>query len=314
MRRRYCVSWIRRRSPAAWMRSASRRAHFKGFGPSPVLDREWCWSPARPGAGRAALCMAPCRSWDRTQLNVVTLEDPVEYRADDVTQIQVDRKAGLTFPAALRAVLRQDPDVILVGEIRDRETAEIAMAAAITGHLVLSTIHTPDAASALDRLAQMGVPRYLIAGGVTGVVAQRLVRTGCRSCDARGCPRCVDGYRGRVGVFEVLTMNDRMREEVVREAQTLTLRRLALEGGMTSMLEDARRKVAERITTPHEVARVLRDDPGTASACASCGTPLPYGALGCAACGRSRRRVCRCDRTLRDEWRYCPWCLRRTGA
>jgi general secretion pathway protein E len=198
----------------------------------------------------------------------------------------------------------------MVGEIRDRETAEIAMAAAITGHLVLSTIHTPDAPSALDRLAQMGVPRFLIAGGLAGVVAQRLVRTVCAECGGRGCPRCIDGYRGRSGVFEVLIMNDRIREEIVRGTSPAVLRQLAVEGGMTPMLDDARRKVADRVTSPHEVARVLRDDPGSVSACRSCGAAVPYEALGCPACGARQHRVCACSKRLRPDWRFCPWCLR----
>ena len=129
-------------------------------------------------------------------------------------------RAGLTFPVALRAVLRQDPDVVMVGEIRDRETSEIAMAAAVTGHLVLSTIHTVDAPGAVTRLLNMGVPPYLIAGGLAGVVAQRLVRRLCPSCqggrEAGGCGRCAEGYRGRTGVFQVLVMTDALRDEVVR--------------------------------------------------------------------------------------------------
>ena len=214
---------------------------------------------------------------DRERLNVVTLEDPVEWRLPGVCQLQVRPRAGLTFPVALRAVLRQDPDVVMVGEIRDRETA---MAAAVTGHLVLSTIHTVDAPGAITRLLNMGVPPYLVAGGLTGVVAQRLVRRVCPACRGRsatGCGRCPDGYRGRVGVFQVLVMTDALRDELVRGASTARLRRLAIEAGMGSLSEDARRQVAEGVTTRHEVGRVLQSEPGSALPCRGCARPLPIG-------------------------------------
>ena len=150
-----------------------------------------------------------------------------------------------TFPSGLRAILRQDPDVILVGEVRDRETAEIAMSAAVTGHLVLTTIHTVDAPSAVARLVEMGVPPFLVAGGLAGVVAQRLVRKLCSRCwgrDARQCPACTDGYRGRSGVFEVLAVDDEIRSAVSSGASVSTLRTLARRNGMGSMARDARRQ------------------------------------------------------------------------
>ena len=145
------------------------------------------------GSGKSSTLFAALAELDREGRNLVTLEDPVEYRLPGANQVQVNAKAGLTFPAALRSVLRQDPDVIMVGEIRDRETAEIAMAAAVTGHLVLSTIHTVDAPGAITRLLNMGVPPYLLVGGLAGVVAQRLVRRICRKCGGRkgeGCRDC----------------------------------------------------------------------------------------------------------------------------
>ena len=185
----------------------------------------------------------------------------------------------------------------MIGEIRDRETAEIAMAAAVTGHLVLSTIHTTDAPGAITRLLHMGVPPYLVAGGLTGVVAQRLVRTLCTACRghrADGCGRCTDGYAGRTGVFQVLAINDYMRDEIIRGASTATLRRLAAESGMASLSEDARRKVAEGLTTPHEVARVIQTDPGAVVPCSSCGGEVPTEALGCPYCGLCVRSLCRC--------------------
>jgi len=231
--------------------------------------------------------------------------------------VQVEPRAGLTFPAALRSVLRQDPDVVMVGEIRDRETAEIAMAAAVTGHLVLSTIHTTDAPGAITRLLNMGVPPFLVAGGLAGVVAQRLVRRVCPACLGRsqdGCGSCRRGYVGRTGVFQVLVMTDALRDELVRGAGTATLRRLAEEAGMGSMVDDARRKVAEGVTTPHEVGRVLQTDAGAAMPCKGCGGDVPVGAVACPFCGRVRVRQCVCGERLRPAWRYCASCLRPAGG
>ncbi len=267
------------------------------------------------GSGKSSTLQAALREVDRAARNVTTLEDPVEYPVPGTTQVQVDPRAGLTFPAALRAVLRQDPDVVMVGEIRDVETAEIAMAAAVTGHLVLSTLHTTDAPSALTRLLHMGVPPYLVAAGVAGVIAQRLVRVRCTRCQGRpdpgGCSHCVDGYRGRTGVFQILVMNDRLREAVVQGASTPVLRRLAREAGMGFLADDARRQVSEGRTTPHEVARVVRGDPGGAVACPRCGDEVPPEAQGCPWCGQLRVRACRCGGRVEEGWRFCPGCLAR---
>ncbi|TVP48245.1 MAG: type II secretion system protein GspE [Gemmatimonadales bacterium] len=264
------------------------------------------------GSGKSSTLFGAMGEVDRSRQNVVTLEDPIEYRVVGVNQVQVHPRAGLTFPAALRAVLRQDPDVIMVGEIRDRETAEIAMAAAVTGHLVLSTIHTTDAPGGITRLLQMGVPPHLVAGGLSGIVAQRLVRVRCGDCGGRadGCPSCHEGYRGRTGVFELLIMDEALRDEVMRGAGTEILRKRAREGGMGSMASDARRKVAEGVTTPHEVARVLHRDPGSRPPCARCGNELSPGARGCPACGKEAEAVCRCGTRLQGDWRFCPECLR----
>ena len=266
------------------------------------------------GSGKSSTLQAALREVDRVGRNVVTLEDPVEYPVSGTTQVQVDPRSGLTFPAALRAVLRQDPDVVMVGEVRDVETAEIAMAAAVTGHLVLSTLHTTDAPSALTRLLHMGVPPYLVAAGVAGVVAQRLIRTICPNCrgDPRErCPRCRQGFLGRTGVFQVLVMTDALREAVVRGASTPVLRRLAREGGMGFLADDGRRQVAEGRTTPHEAARVVRGDPGGAVPCGGCGGEVPADSQGCPWCGRPHRISCRCGRQVETGWRYCPGCLGR---
>jgi type II secretory ATPase GspE/PulE/Tfp pilus assembly ATPase PilB-like protein len=265
------------------------------------------------GSGKSSTLYGALQEVDRAVSNVITLEDPVEYRLDGVNQVQVEPRAGLTFPAALRSVLRQDPDVIMVGEIRDRETAEIAMAAAVTGHLVLSTIHTTDAPGAITRLLNMGVPPFLVAGGLSGVIAQRLVRKVCPACQGRkaeGCGRCRNGYAGRTGVFQVLVMTDALQDEVVGAAATGTLRRLAEDAGMGTIVEDARRKAAEGVTTPHEVGRVLQTDPGASLPCSVCGGETPTGAFACPNCGSARMRRCACGGKLQPGWRYCAWCLR----
>jgi len=268
------------------------------------------------GSGKSSTLSAAVAELDREKLNVVTLEDPVEYRIPGVSQVQVRPRVGLTFPSALRAVLRQDPDVVMVGEIRDRETAEIAMAAAVTGHLVLSTIHTIDAPSGIARLLHMGVPPYLVAGGLSAIVAQRLVRRTCPQCGGRpeGCDECPDGYRGRTGIFQVLVMNEGLRDDLVRGADTSLIRRRARAGGMGSMADDARRKVAEGVTSPHEVARVLREDPGEAFPCRRCEGAVPPEASGCPHCGHPLASHCRCGTRLREGWRFCPDCLRRAPA
>ncbi len=262
------------------------------------------------GSGKSTTLFAALSEMDRERQNVVTLEDPVEYRLPGANQIQVDRRAGLGFPEALRAVLRQDPDVVMVGEIRDRETAEIAMAAAVTGHLVLSTLHATDATGAVTRLLNMGVPPFLVAGGLTGVVAQRLVRRSCRECGARGCASCDEGLRGRTGVFQFLTLTDPLRDEISRGGASARLRSLAREAGMGRFADDARRAVAEGLTTPHEISRALHADPGASLPCRACGGSVPVGANACPSCGRPRRRLCRCGTHLEAGWRFCPRCVR----
>ena len=213
---------------------------------------------------------------------ILTVEDPVEYELVGVPQVAVNERVGLTFAATLRALLRQDPDILLVGEIRDPETAEIATHAALTGHLVLSTLHTNDAPSALTRLLDLGVPSYLVASTVEGVLAQRLVRRVCPACaqavpvdagvmaafgpdgaDVRttqvgeGCDECRGtGFRGRTGIYELFQMDDDLRSEVQAERGTRHIRKLALERGMASLRADGLRLVREGVTTPDEVLRI----------------------------------------------------------
>jgi general secretion pathway protein E len=215
---------------------------------------------------------------------ILTVEDPVEYQLPGVPQVPVNDKVGVTFATALRALLRQDPDVMMIGEIRDGETAEIATQASLTGHLVLSTLHTNDAASALTRLLELGVAAYLVASTVEAVLAQRLVRAICPHCKVReplpddwargldaagieleamyhglGCPECRHtGYRGRTGVHEILLMTDDLRAEVLHQRGANELRQLAVRDGMRTLQRDGLRLVGEGVTTLAEVLRVTR--------------------------------------------------------
>ncbi|MCL6448737.1 MAG: GspE/PulE family protein [Armatimonadetes bacterium] len=234
------------------------------------------------GSGKTTTLYSLLNRLKTSEKNVITLEDPVEYEMEGVNQVAINPKAGLTFAGGLRAVLRQDPDIIMVGEIRDRETADIAVRAALTGHLVLSTLHTNDAASTVTRLLDMGLEAYLVAPALIGVVAQRLLRRICPHCRVpyvpapaerkfleglppvltayrgAGCGACEGtGYRGRIGVFEVMVLNDRLREMIVGGAGLAEIKKEARRGGMSTLLESARQLVAAGVVSFEEVGRVL---------------------------------------------------------
>ncbi len=211
------------------------------------------------GSGKTTTLYAAVERLRTGREKIVTVEDPIEYELAGVPQVPVQERAGVTFAAALRALLRQDPDVLMVGEIRDPETAAIATQAALTGHLVLSTLHTNDAASALTRLLDLGVAPFLVASTVEVVVAQRLVRRCCGSCAGAGCDRCDGtGFRGRVGIYEVLPMTDALREGVGRGAPARELAAIARAGGMRTLGEAGAALVAAGVTTADEVARVTQ--------------------------------------------------------
>lgn len=235
------------------------------------------------GSGKSSTMYTMIRELNKEEVNLITLEDPVEYQVEGINQVQINEKTGMTFASGLRAILRQDPDIICVGEIRDGETAEIAMRAAMTGHLVISTLHTEDAISAIDRLRDMGVEPYLIAGGLRGIISQRLVRKICKSCRApyqpeqdkceilgikeaqsktfyhgKGCPLCFhSGYRGRSGVFEILIMNEELRECIVEGKDKRALRQAVKSSGFVPMVENARRLIENGVTTVEEVCRTI---------------------------------------------------------
>lgn len=221
------------------------------------------------GSGKTTTLYAALAKVDRASRNVMTIEDPVEYHLEGISQMQVNPKRGVTFAAGLRALLRQDPDVILVGEIRDPETAQLAVQASLTGHLVLATLHTNDAPSSIPRLIDIGVEPYLVTSSLMAVLAQRLVRRICPSCkgasrvegEAPSVSRCEacygTGYRGRFAVYELMTMNDELRKLTVESRDAIALRDAAVAAGFKPMRDDAERKIRMGLTDEAEVWRVL---------------------------------------------------------
>ncbi|MDE2397674.1 MAG: type II/IV secretion system protein, partial [Burkholderiales bacterium] len=221
------------------------------------------------GSGKTTTLYASLGRVDTATTNVLTVEDPVEYELPGIGQTQVNPKIDLTFAKALRAILRQDPDVIMIGEIRDYETAQIAIQASLTGHLVLATVHTNDAPSSVTRLIDMGVEPYLLSSTLLGALAQRLVRKLCSACRRQdgeghwhpvGCPACSQtGYKGRTGVYELMVVNESIQTLIHNRAPEQDLLAAAQAAGLDSMREDGERLVRAGITSPEEVIRVTRD-------------------------------------------------------
>jgi general secretion pathway protein E len=240
------------------------------------------------GSGKTTTLYSALKRINIPDRKIITIEDPVEYQMDGINQIQVNPQIGLTFGSGLRHIVRQDPDVIMIGEIRDLETAEIAIRSALTGHLVFSTLHTNDAPSAVTRLVDMGVEDYLLASSLIGILAQRLVRVNCKVCKApeitpaaalrdagfdatglgefvelqrgRGCENCdFSGYESRLGIYELLDVDEEMRRLMVTKADSTVLKAQAIKSGMRTLKDDGWRKVLEGITTPDEVLRVTQE-------------------------------------------------------
>jgi type II secretory ATPase GspE/PulE/Tfp pilus assembly ATPase PilB-like protein len=221
------------------------------------------------GSGKTTTLYTLLDMLNEPEVSIVTIEDPIEYAVEGIEQIQVNPRAGLAFAHGLRSILRQDPNIIMVGEIRDAETAAIAVNSALTGHLLLSTLHTNDAATTLPRLLDMGIDAYLVASTINLAVGQRLVRKICAQCKKRmrdgsykgvGCEACGgSGYKGRVCINEVLVADDSIREAIVRKASALELRNIAIGSGMHTMQEDGFAKVKKGETTLEEVLRVIRE-------------------------------------------------------
>ncbi|HYM81410.1 MAG TPA: ATPase, T2SS/T4P/T4SS family [Candidatus Limnocylindria bacterium] len=294
------------------------------------------------GSGKTTLLYAALRYIQHETKNIVTVEDPVEHQLAGINQVQVDEKGKKTFPTALRAILRQDPDVIMIGEIRDKETAQIAFRASITGHLVLSTVHTNDAAGAVTRLIDLGLEPFMVSSSLVGVVSMRLVRTLCPRCResyevnasnlsrlgatsltegtvtlhrGRGCSSCREtGYHGRSGIFEVLEVNDPIRSLITQNAPDSLVRHAAIEAGMRSIGEDGLRKVLEGQTTLEEVTRVVYLAEQGAKVCHSCRTVLSKEFEYCTSCGEFVGEHCEgCRRRMSATWSFCPFCGR-TGS
>jgi general secretion pathway protein E len=234
------------------------------------------------GSGKSTTLYAALKQLNSKEHNILTIEDPIEYHLEGISQTQVSDRKGMTFASGLRSVLRQDPDVIMVGEIRDRETATMAIQSSLTGHLVFSTLHTNDAASAIARLLDLGIEPYLVASSLVGVLAQRLVRRVCRDCgnayhpntaelqwlgvseestsqmkQGTGCPTCRQtGYRGRLGTFELLLIDDAIRQLIQQHATAAQIKEAAKSAGLQTLRDDGIRKILAGITTISEVERV----------------------------------------------------------
>jgi type IV pilus assembly protein PilB len=289
------------------------------------------------GSGKTTTLYSMLNRIKARTINIVTVEDPIEYHYPGLNQMQVNADIKLTFAAGLRSILRQDPDVILVGEIRDAETAEIACRAALTGHLVFTTLHTNDAPSSITRLLDIGIPRYLAASVIIGIIAQRLVRRVCPDCSTpvepdpeflasmglaslnmgkgtfrkgKGCARCHDlGYKGRFGVFETLIPNSRIRDLILRGATEEDIRLAAQENGMRTLVEDGLEKVRFGETTLEDLVRVLEVREYAAGCCTGCGRQLNSEYRFCPYCRTMQRRICmNCGNPLHSGWNACAHC------
>jgi type IV pilus assembly protein PilB len=295
------------------------------------------------GSGKTTTLSSAISSIKSGRTNIITIEDPIEYQLPGVNQTQVNEKAKLTFATALRAILRQDPDVVLVGEIRDQETAKIAMQAAQTGHLVLSTLHTDDAPSTVTRLMDMGIEPYVIGSALIGVVAQRLVRRLCPTCRrqytpesetlsalniqdadaarfifyrAVGCEDCNEtGYRGRIALYEVMRINDKVRRLIAQRAGEDMIREAAVEAGMITLGEDGLAKVKAGVTTAEELLRVVTEVRELRTLCPKCTGTVAVEFIVCPHCGYNLNGGCpKCHRSLQPSWSFCPYCAATTAS
>ena len=290
------------------------------------------------GSGKTNTLYAAIQQVSTPDRNIVTLEDPVEVQVAGITQVQVMPKSGLTFAAGLRSILRQDPDIVLVGEVRDQETAELAMQASMTGHLVLTTLHTNDAVAAITRLVDMGVEPFLVASALSLVVAQRLVRRPCAACTAdyvpapqtlallglrpqdladatpkrgRGCSECAGtGYRGRIGVFEVLPVTAALRQVLLSTPTEAAIGAAARANGMSTLRASALAAAHRGETTYEEVLRATHVDAVDGHVCPTCARALADDMVACPWDGSpvGKRLCAACGRGLDEAWTTCPWC------
>jgi type II secretory ATPase GspE/PulE/Tfp pilus assembly ATPase PilB-like protein len=213
------------------------------------------------GSGKSTTLYSVINQMNTPEKNIITIEDPVEYQVEGVTQMQSNSDIGLTFANGLRSLLRQSPDIIMIGEIRDSETADIAIKASLTGQLVLSTLHTNDAPTAISRLMDMGIEPFLIASSLVLVAAQRLCRVVCKSCKGKGCKKCNStGYLGRIAILEALAIDDKIREMIIENASVDDIRNYAVSKGMKTLHDDGMEKYNNGVTTMEEVTRVTTEE------------------------------------------------------
>ncbi len=289
------------------------------------------------GSGKTTLLYALLQHIHTVTKNIITVEDPIEYEIAGINQVQVDERSKKTFTIVLRSMLRQDPDIMMIGEIRDLETAQIAFRASITGHLILTTVHTNDAPSAVTRLVDLGLQPYMVASSLISVVSMRLVRTLCPRCKDRyvpsddelrflglgpgtagdltlfrpaGCDYCAEsGYRGRTGVFEILEVDDALRRLITAGATEAVIRRAAIEAGMVPIGEDGLAKVVAGETSLEELQRVVFCEEESGRVCPACHATLSGEFLYCPHCGECVVATCaRCERRLDAAWLVCPFC------
>ncbi|HMK55046.1 MAG TPA: ATPase, T2SS/T4P/T4SS family [Dissulfurispiraceae bacterium] len=287
------------------------------------------------GSGKTTMLYSILHEMLNSTKNYETIEDPVEYFLEEASQIYVRERVGLSFASVLRSTLRQDPDVILVGEIRDGETADVAFKAALTGHMVLTSLHTNNTVASLTRLMDIGMKPYLIASAIEGIIAQRLVRKVCPHCKTivkpdetlmdilkippdsfgetaigTGCQQCNNtGYLGRIGIFEIFIMNEEFRELISSNYREAEIRGLARTGGMRTLVEDGLEKVRHGITTLDELVRVIGPPNRYERPCESCGMLIEQKFLFCPHCGVFRQNICQnCKSPLEAGWEICPSC------
>ncbi len=288
------------------------------------------------GSGKTSSLYACMKEIRSDEINIISVEDPVEYELPGVNQVQINEKVGLTFPFILRSILRQDPNVIMIGEIRDEETAEIAVQASLTGHLVLSTLHTNDAPTAITRLIDIGIPPYMISSSVVGVIAQRLVRVICPECKEEyvpsqdllsrlnldenelpfkfyrgsGCINCNHtGYRGRTAIEEIMIMSPKVRELLHSAASVDTMREAAMALGMTTLGIRGLDKIEAGITSVEEVLKAVHQKEELTTICSNCGKAVSLDFKDCPYCKKPLVPTCSsCKRIVQPDWVVCPYC------
>ena len=289
------------------------------------------------GSGKTTTLYAALSRIRSVERNVTTIEDPIEYELEGINQIPVNEKVGLNFFNALRSILRQDPDVIMVGEMRDVETAMIAMQASLTGHLVLSTVHTNNSVATISRIHNLGVPNYLIASTITGIISQRLVRVICPSCKVedkpeeetlvkigfpakkvkgikfykgKGCSDCGDtGFRGRTGIYELLLLTRKVKDLIIANASETAIVQVAIAEGMQTLSQAGIEKILQGVTSVSEIARIIQADEDFGALCTECGYVLGPEFSACPQCGQKILETCpACRKTVDPLWRFCPYC------